>query len=136
MKKVSFTAILLAAFALSNFGQKMNMPYPESKKVNQEDNYFGTTIQDPYRWLENDTSSETETWVDDQIDFTNQYLDKIPFRDKIKNQLTDYWNYTKYSAPHKKGDYYLFYKNDGLQNQACALLSKRIKSHTANTNRP
>ena len=92
--------------------------YPETKKVEQKDVYFGKEVIDPYRWLEDDRSEETKKWVIDQNKVTNEYLSKIPYRDDIKKRLTKYWNYEKYSAPFKKGDYTYFYKNNGLQNQS------------------
>lgn len=93
------------------------MVYPETKKVEQIDEYFGTLVEDPYRWLENDTSTETAEWVAAQNKLTFGYLEKIPFRDKIRDRLEQLWNYEKYSAPFKEGKYTYFYKNDGLQNQ-------------------
>lgn len=91
--------------------------YPESNKTNQQDTYFGTVVKDPYRWLEDDLSEETKDWVIEQNKVTNKYLDRIPFRDKIKNRLSELWDYEKFSAPFKEGAYTYFYKNDGLQNQ-------------------
>ena len=92
--------------------------YPVTKKVNQADDYFGTKVQDPYRWLEDDNSAETKAWVQEQNTVTNAYLKAIPFRDKVKKRLEEMWNYAKYSSPFKEGAYYYFYKNDGLQNQS------------------
>ena len=92
--------------------------YPSSKTVAQTDNYFGTTVQDPYRWLEDDRSAETGAWVGAQNEITNDYIAKIPFRNAIKDRLTQLWNYTRYSAPFREGAYTYFYKNDGLQNQS------------------
>ncbi|MDQ6764203.1 MAG: prolyl oligopeptidase family serine peptidase [Bacteroidota bacterium] len=92
--------------------------YPETKKVKQEDDYFGTIVADPYRWLEDDNSEETKDWVLAENKVTDQYLSSIPFRDKVKNRLEEMWNYPKYGSPFKEGDYYYFYKNDGLQNQS------------------
>lgn len=91
--------------------------YPETKKVDTVDNYFGTEIKDGYRWLEDDMSDETGEWVKAQNKVTSGYLDKIPFRDQVKDRLEEIWNYEKYSAPFKEGNYTYFYKNDGLQNQ-------------------
>lgn len=102
-------------------GQQMNnqsVNYPKTKKVNQEDEYFGTKVSDPYRWLENDLSEETKEWVKEQNKVTNEYLEQIPYRDGIKTRLAEIWNYTKYSAPFKEGGYTYYYKNDGLQNQS------------------
>src|SRR6185312_6619980 len=92
--------------------------YPETRKTNQTDDYFGTKVADPYRWLEDDRSEETKNWVIAQNKVTSAYLAQIPFRDAIKKRLTELWNYEKYSAPFKEGDYTYFYKNDGLQNQS------------------
>lgn len=92
--------------------------YPNTAKVDHTDEYFGTSISDPYRWLENDTAQNTEAWVQAQNAVTTAYLDKIPFRDRIKNRLTELWDYARYSAPYNKGKYYIFSKNDGLQNQS------------------
>lgn len=96
---------------------QVKIEYPETKKADVEDDYFGTTVKDPYRWLEDDNSEETAAWVKAQNKVTFEYLDKIPYREKIRERLTEMWNYEKYTAPFKEGDYTYFYKNDGLQNQ-------------------
>jgi prolyl oligopeptidase len=96
----------------------MTVNYPETKKVDTVDVYFGDSIQDPYRWLEDDNSEETKAWVKAQNEVTFGYLDKIPFRKKIKERMEKLWNYEKISAPFKEGDYTYFSKNDGLQNQS------------------
>jgi prolyl oligopeptidase len=95
----------------------MAVTYPETKKVDTVDTYFGTEVQDPYRWLEDDMSEETANWVQRQNKVTFGYLENIPFRDKLKERLSTLWNYEKVGAPFKEGDYSYFYKNDGLQNQ-------------------
>ncbi len=92
--------------------------YPDTKKTDQTDDYFGTKVADPYRWLENDMSDETKSWVVEQNKVTNEYISQIPFRSAIKDRLTALWNYAKYSAPFKEGGYTYFYLNDGLQNQS------------------
>lgn len=91
--------------------------YPETKTVNVTDNYFDVEVKDPYRWLEDDRSKETEDWVKAQNNTTQSYLSQIPFRNKIKERLSELWNYEKVGAPFKEGDYIYFSKNDGLQNQ-------------------
>jgi prolyl oligopeptidase len=91
--------------------------YPETKKVDTIDTYFGETVVDHYRWLEDDRSSETEAWVKSQNETTFGYLDNIPYREQLKERLTKLWNYEKIGSPFKEGDYTYFYKNDGLQNQ-------------------
>jgi prolyl oligopeptidase len=108
------TIILIAA---DSQAQNEKMKYPETRKGDVVDNYFGTDVADPYRWLEDDRSTETEAWVVEQNKVTRNYLEKIPFRDQIKERLTKIWNYEKYTAPTRHGDYNYFYKNDGLQNQ-------------------
>ncbi|MES2647458.1 MAG: prolyl oligopeptidase family serine peptidase [Bacteroidota bacterium] len=92
--------------------------YPVSKMILQEDIFFETKVNDPYRWLEDDMAADTMDWVQEQNVVTSEYLSRIPFRDAIKKRLTTLWNYEKFSAPVKKGAYNYFFKNDGLQNQA------------------
>lgn len=95
----------------------MNITYPDTHKVNHTDQYHGTKVSDPYRWLEDDRSPETEQWVRSQNQLTQQYLDQIRFRESVKNKLHKLWNYEKVGAPFTEGDYTYFYKNNGLQNQ-------------------
>lgn len=132
MKKLFILgALSLGLFACKNEGKKPAdkitlMNYPETKKDSTTDNYFGTTIADPYRWLENDTSAETKHWVDAENKVTQDYLAQIPFRADIKKRLTDLWNYPKEGAPFKAGEYYFFTKNDGLQNQSVWFIKKGL----------
>ncbi|UEQ74916.1 prolyl oligopeptidase family serine peptidase [Chryseobacterium arthrosphaerae] len=115
---MNFKPMLLTAgvlFSASFYSQKMN--YPKAIKGNQTDTYFGKAVSDPYRDLEND-SDATKKWVDEEVAYSQNYLSKIPFRDKIKNQLKDIWNYEKISAPFERGDYTYYTKNDGLQAQS------------------
>ncbi|PZF74511.1 prolyl oligopeptidase family serine peptidase [Taibaiella soli] len=91
--------------------------YPATKTVTQTDEFFGKKVADPYRWLENDMADDTKDWVKSENEVTDKYLSQIPFRNVIKQRLTELWNYEKYTAPFKEGDYTYFYKNDGLQNQ-------------------
>lgn len=116
---------LILALSLVGMGNKLvaqnkmiNNIYPETKKGNVVDDYFGTKINDTYQWLENDTAADVISWVDEQNKLAHNYLGQIPYRNKIKNRLTEIWNYPKYSSPFKEGDYYYFFKNDGLQNQS------------------
>jgi prolyl oligopeptidase len=97
--------------------ETINLNYIETKKVDTVDVYFGEEVKDPYRWLEDDRSSETEAWVAAENEVTFGYLDKIPFREELKERLSSLWNYEKVGAPFKEGDHTYFYKNDGLQNQ-------------------
>lgn len=93
------------------------LPYPETKKIEVTDDFFGTKVSDPYRWLEDDMSADTKAWVNEENKVTENYLAQIPYRNAIKDKLTDLWNYEKYTAPFNQGEYTYFYKNDGLQNQ-------------------
>lgn len=100
--------------------------YPETKKTDQVDDYFGVKVSDPYRWLEDDNSAETKEWVKEQNAVTEKYLETIPYREKIRKRLETLWNYPRYSSPFKRGDYYYFYKNDGLQNQSVLYRQKGL----------
>jgi prolyl oligopeptidase len=108
---------------------KAQLSYPATKKVEVSDNYFGTNVADPYRWLEDDNSGETKDWVTRQNALTLDYLSKIPFRQQVRSRLEKLWNYPKYSAPTKEGSYYYFFKNDGLQNQSVLYRQKDLKSN-------
>ncbi len=94
-----------------------NLKYPDTRKGNVVDTIFGVPVADPYRWLEDDMSKETEEWVKAQNNITFGYLDKISYRDQIRERLMEIWNYEKFSIPFREGDYIYFAKNDGLQNQ-------------------
>ena len=97
----------------------IDVKYPETRKdTTVKDNYFGTIVPDPYRWLENDTSAETSAWVKAENEVTQNYLSQVPFRDAIKKRYETLYNYEKYSAPFKEGKYTYYYKNSGLQNQS------------------
>ena len=98
--------------------QKMAITYPETKKENIKDTYFGTVVTDPYRWLEDDRAEDTKAWVKAENAVTQKYMSQIPYRKTIKERLTKLMNYEKYSQPFKEGDYTYFYKNTGLQNQS------------------
>lgn len=113
----------IAMTSLTCFSQNT---YPETKKVNHTDDYFGVKVEDPYRWLEDDRAEDTKDWVKREVAFTSSYLDKIPFREEIKNQLREKWNYKKISAPFEEGDFIYYYKNDGLQAQS--VLYRKDKS--------
>ncbi|MDC0463559.1 prolyl oligopeptidase family serine peptidase [Flavobacteriaceae bacterium] len=95
----------------------IEVKYPETKKNTTVDTIFGIRVIDNYRWLEDDRSKETEYWVKSQNEVTFDYLSKIPYRAKLKNRLSELWNYEKIGVPFIEGDYTYFYKNDGLQNQ-------------------
>ncbi|MBX7052364.1 MAG: prolyl oligopeptidase family serine peptidase [Flavobacteriales bacterium] len=134
MKKILLFGSI--AFALSSCGgeHKKDPParmkiekYPETKKVEQQLDFFGTTVSDPYIWLENDTSAETGAWVDAQIAVTRNYLDSIPYRDKIAARFRDLFNFEKVGAPMKAGDYYFIFKNSGLEPQGKYFVRKGLE---------
>ena len=119
MKIFSVTALLFISVNMMAQNQAaFTGSYPQTKTVNHTDEYFGTKVSDPYRWLENDTATDTKDWVTKENMVTNSYLSKIPFRDAIKKKLSGLWDYEKFSAPFKEGGYTYFYKNNGLQNQS------------------
>lgn len=128
MKTTNILYVALALLACNKPEQKQlnMMPYPDTKKDNTVDNYFGTQVADPYRWLENDTASDVIAWVKSQNEVTQNYLGQIPYRDKIKQRLTQIWDYPKYSSPFKEGDWYYFFKNEGLQNQSILYRQKGL----------
>ena len=124
MKQFSRMAALLAGASVlamtgcDNMKQIKHLPYPETARGEVVDNYFGTEVPDPYRWLEDDNSEATAAWVAAENAVTEDYLSQIPFRNAIRERLTQLWNYPKEGAPSKHGDWYYYYYNDGLQNQS------------------
>jgi len=103
------------------------LKYPKTEKsTNVIDIYHGQSIEDEYRWLEDDNSNQTKAWVQKQNAFTDRYLRKIPFRKKIEKRLTELWDYPTLSIPFIKGDKVFFYKNDGLQNQSVLYVKEDI----------
>lgn len=120
MKKI-ILLLSIIAFSFSacrQAGEAIKLTYPTTKKAEVTDNYFGTKVPDPYRWLENDTAEEVMNWVKDENKVTQDYLAKIPFRSALHKRLEEIWNFPRYTAPFRKGTHYYFYKNNGLQNQS------------------
>lgn len=118
---------ILVAYILSTcaiFAQSLQ--YPATAKVNVADDYFGIRVADPYRWLEDDTAKAVAQWVTEQNNVTFGYLSQIPFRETLRSRLEQLYNYPKYSAPYRKGKYYIFSKNDGLQNQSVYYIQKGL----------
>ena len=119
MKKsliIGVAGLLSLASCTSN--EKPEMTYPYTRTEDVKDDYFGTSVEDPYRWLEIDTATEVEAWVDAQNEVTQGFLSSIDYRSAIADRYTELFNYVKRSAPSKVGNKYFFYKNDGLQNQS------------------
>jgi len=127
MRKLIFAIVSIVLASSCNNPDKtlatdfkpIEVKYPQTKKdTTVKDNYFGTDVYDPYRWLENDTSAETADWVKAENEVTQDYLSDIPFREAIRKRYASLFNYEKYSAPFTQGKYTFFYKNSGLQNQS------------------
>jgi prolyl oligopeptidase len=104
------------------------LSYPEGKRGDQVDDYHGTKVADPYRWLEDTDSSDTHAWVEAENKLTFAYLDKIPYRQAIHNRLTKLWNYERFSSPEQEGGRYFFEHNSGLQNQNVLLVSESLNA--------
>ncbi len=131
MKKIAPVVALVAAMSLTLATlcppvNAQGLQYPATKKMDHTDTYFGVKIADPYRWLEDDNSPETAKWVEEQNKVTFGYLEKIPYRAKVKQRLEKLFNYPKYSAPSRRGEYFIFSKNDGLQNQSVLYIQKGL----------
>lgn len=109
--------------------KKIPATYPVTRQdAAVTDVYFGDTIHDPYRWLEDDQSDETKSWVQAQNKVTFGYLEQIPFRKKIQDRLEAIWDFEKYGAPFKKAGVYYFFKNSGLQNQSVLYRQQTLES--------
>ena len=117
-KKLLILPVAGMVMAANGQTAQPQLTYPETAKTGVVDTYFGTSVPDPYRWLENDTSAQTAAWVAAQNKVTGEYLSKIPFRGALLRRLTAVADYEKIGAPAKKHGKYYFYKNDGLQNQS------------------
>jgi prolyl oligopeptidase len=126
-KTFALASFILVSYAPILQAQIIMPPAISTKKDNTKDSYFGKEILDPYRWLEDDNSNETKEWVALQNQNTEAYLKQIPLRDHVSKQLTRLWNYEKIGLPTKEGEYYSFYKNDGLQNQSVLYIQKGLE---------
>ena len=131
MRHASLVVSLLAGFGANALAQTCPaagaaLSYPVARKVDQQDNYHGTTVADPYRWLEDANSAETKEWVDAENKVTQAYLGQIPAREAIKQRLTKLWNYERYSVPYKEGGRYFYSRNDGLQNQSVLYVQESL----------
>lgn len=119
-----FSILTLSCVHPVAFAQSMN--YPNTRKSDQLDDYHGVKVADPYRWLEDDHSAETAAWVAAENEVTFAYLNKIPYRARLKQRLEELFNYPKYTSPIRRGDFYFYSKNDGLQNQNVLYLQKGL----------
>jgi prolyl oligopeptidase len=118
--------LLLVSCAIMNSSSTKKLSYPVTAKVDHVDDYHGTQVPDPYRWLEDDYSEQTKAWVEAQNKATFAYLEQIPERHSIKERLTQLWNYERYGIPEREGERYFFTKNDGLQNQSVLYTMKSL----------
>ncbi len=117
-------ALFLLSIQVPAIGQKLQ--YPQTRKIDHVDTYFGVKVPDPYRWLEDDNSAETAEWVQAENKVTFEYLQRIPYCEQVKQRLEDLYNYPKYTAPFHRGNTYFFYKNEGLQNQSVLYVQKGL----------
>lgn len=125
-RQIFLLSLLVMTFSCKNKQETVKFTYPETRKSDHVDIYFGQTIADPYNWLENDTSAEVVEWVKAQNKVTNAYLSTIPYREKIRKRLKELWNYPRYSVPFHAAEKYFIFKNDGLQQQAVLYLMHGI----------
>ena len=143
MKKMKLSFALAVAFAIVALLLSTPLPgvhaqrsgggggggpikYPETKKVEVVEDYFGTQVADPYRWLEDNDSPEVAAWVDAENKVTFAYLDQISYRAKLKDRLMKLFNYPKFGSPQRRGDQFIWSKNDGLQNQSVWYIQKGL----------
>src|SRR5690348_1837588 len=117
MRASAVAVIAIALFSAVGLGQDGKLAYPAARKSDQVDDYHGTKVRDPYRWLEDPDSAETRQWVERENALTLPYLRGLPMREQLRRRLTELWNYPRYSPPFREGGRYFFFKNDGLQNQ-------------------
>ena len=110
--------LLMSGLLIAGSAAQARINYPKAKKVDVFDEYFGTRVADPYRWLENDTSAETAKWVKAENEITRKYLSQIPFREALKKRFNEVYKYERVTPMKKINGKYYFYKNDGLQNQS------------------
>lgn len=116
-------AFIVSLLSVNAFGQ---LKYPEPRRSDQVDDYHGTKVHDPYRWMEDTSSKETQAWIGEENALTEAYFAKIPQRETIKKRLTELWNYERISAPSKIGDKYIYSRNDGLQNQSVLYITDSL----------
>ncbi|HEU4747848.1 MAG TPA: hypothetical protein VFS56_05055, partial [Gemmatimonadaceae bacterium] len=126
-RKILRSCALLSLLATSAIAQTQSRPlsYPPATRGTQTDVYHGTSVADPYRWLEDTDAPETRAWVEAQNRLSESYLARVPERAAIRNRLTQLWNYARTSAPFKEGNRYFFFQNSGLQNQSILYVQDR-----------
>ena len=127
---ILFSLVLPLLVALSLLSGQTSSPlvYPQARRSDQVDDYHGTKVADPYRWLEDTDSAETHSWVEAENKLTFGYLDQIPYRQAIRDRLTKLWNYERFTVPHQEGGRYFFEHNNGLQNQNVLLVADSLNA--------
>jgi len=123
---VLVAAVVTVSCAAPDPAPSSKIIYPQARKADQADDFFGTKVADPYRWLENADSDETRAWIDAENKVTFGYLDQIPERGRIKKRLTSIWNYERYGTPARRGPFYIFSRNSGLQRQSVLYKAKSL----------
>ncbi|HEX3467470.1 MAG TPA: hypothetical protein VHT05_05260, partial [Candidatus Elarobacter sp.] len=102
------------------------LPYPDAPRDDQVDEYFGTAIADPYRWLEDVDSPQTRRWIEEENALTETFLAGVPQREAIRRRLTEVWNYERWGVPERAGELYAYFRNTGLQNQAVLYVTRDL----------
>lgn len=135
MKKIALCLLTLSIIMSCKEEEKQQavkrdivVDYPDTKKADTVTNYFGTDVKDPYRWLEDDKSAETEAWVKAENKATHSYLDNIPYRKALKQRLEKLWNYEKIGAPFKEGEYTYFIKTMDYKTNMLSIDTKPVKT--------
>jgi prolyl oligopeptidase len=121
-------ALILPMFTFLSTAQTLPLTYPQARRSDQVDDYHGTKVADPYRWLEDTDSAETHAWVEAENKVTFGYLDQLPYRQAIRDRLTKLWNYERFTAPSQHGGRYFFEHNNGLQNQNVLLVAESLNA--------
>jgi prolyl oligopeptidase len=128
MMQKRFLLFALVSFLFIHFSSAQTLTYPQPKKVDDVDNYHGTMVADPYRWMEDENSPDLKSWIEEENKITFNYLDAIPERRQIKERITNLWNYARMSVPFRHGKRYFFSKNDGLQNQSVIYMQNELQA--------
>src|SRR5688572_32501835 len=117
---IATACALLGATVVATTARSQTVSYTPmtTSKIEHVDDYHGTKVADPYRWLEDETSAETAAWVEAQNAVTFPYLERIPYRGALLRRVTELNDYERFSAPSQRGPYFFFSKNEGLQNQS------------------
>jgi len=118
MKKILLFLVVIALVGACKNSNQMKLDYPKTKTVDISENFFGTDVPDPYKWMENEADTDLVAWIKAENVITQNYLSQISFKHDIYNHLKEIYNYERLSVPYKRGDKYFYYKNNGLQNQS------------------